>query len=212
MSTSILSIKLHNEYIAKRKDFSLSGCTMSLAAAPVAWTREEVDRCPSTRVPSPRICESLFLSYKDTLKFQYLFFTFQCFRSQSSSSSSLHSELHFTVSYLTKLWWSKKYRKSSFWCLGWSKTTASSTFDGLGKAGGWAQGHLQQAVYQTSSTTRVHCASRLKQKTRVSISKKFSRCNDQVASNPTRAATTEHTEKFRHIWAWAWVKENTKEF
>ena len=103
MSTLILSIKLHNEYIAKRKDFSLSGCTMSLAAAPVAWTREEVDRCPSTRVPSPRICESLFLSYKDTLKFQYLFFTFQCFRSQSSSSSSLHSELHFTVSYLTKL-------------------------------------------------------------------------------------------------------------
>ena len=70
MSTLILSIKLHNEYIAKRKDFSLSGCTMSLAAAPVAWTREEVDRCPSTRVPSPRICKPLFLSYKDTLKFQ----------------------------------------------------------------------------------------------------------------------------------------------
>ena len=73
MSTSILSIKLHNEYVTKRKDFSLSGCTMSLAAAPVAWTREEVDRCPSTRVPSPRICKPLFLSYKDTLKFQYLF-------------------------------------------------------------------------------------------------------------------------------------------
>ena len=106
MSTSILSIKLHNGYITKRKDFSLSGCTMSLAAAPAAWTREEVDRCPSTRVPSPRICKPLFLSYKDTFKF-HTSFTFQCFSSQSSSSSSLHSELHFTVSYFVKLSWSE---------------------------------------------------------------------------------------------------------